>query len=110
MNSSLALGEMCENGESAQVNTTRASEYYLTAAEMLSPVGQWKVANAFEKGIGARKDTNRAVYYLKLCAGGGHEYAQYKYMELYTKAHGVERPRALKCGALDSEEDAFLLQ
>ena len=88
-----ALGSMFEAGDGVEASVRLSSRYYLSAADKLSQVGQWKVANQFECGRGLAKNVKRAVYYYKLCANSGHIGAQRKTLSYYMAGHGLERPR-----------------
>ena len=89
----VAMGEIFEYGDGVTASIIQANKYYMGAADRLSSIGQWKVANAFENGIGIKKNIHRAVHYFRLSANSGNVRAQQKSVTYYMKGHGVERPR-----------------
>ena len=89
----IAMGEIFEHGDGVTASIIKANKYYLGAADRLSPIGQWKVATAFENGIGIKKNIYRAVHYFRLCANSGNVRAERKSTMYYMKGYGVERPR-----------------
>lgn len=85
-----ALGLMFEIGEGVRACAERSTSYYLSAAKMLSQVGQRKAACALEGGIGHVEDVQRAVYLFKMCANSGHEGAQQKTFQYYMVWNDLE--------------------
>ena len=89
----VAIGEIFEHGDGVTDSFIKTSKYYLGAADLLSSIGQWKVATALENGTGVKRNIRSAVCYFKLSANSGNVRSQGKSMTYYMKRHGVDRSR-----------------
>ncbi|XP_062250096.1 death ligand signal enhancer [Platichthys flesus] len=86
-------------------NYDQAFTCFLAAAEQGYNKAQFNVAVCYEKGRGVSKDKEKALYYYRQAAAGGHTQAQYRYAKLLLTSRGHQGPEDLNT-AVDLLEQA----
>ncbi|CAK6956603.1 death ligand signal enhancer [Scomber scombrus] len=77
--------------ESAKTeNYEDAFTCFLAAAQQGYCKAQFNTGVCYEKGRGVRKDMEKALYYYKQAAVGGHKEAQYRYAKLLLTSRGQQ--------------------
>uniref|UniRef100_A0A1A7Y209 KIAA0141 n=1 Tax=Iconisemion striatum TaxID=60296 RepID=A0A1A7Y209_9TELE len=77
-----------ENAKSE--NYEEAFTCFLAAAQQGYNKAQFNTGVCYEKGRGVHKNRDKALYYYKLAAVGGHKQAQYRYAKLLLASRGVQ--------------------
>uniref|UniRef100_A0A1A8DQK8 KIAA0141 n=1 Tax=Nothobranchius kadleci TaxID=1051664 RepID=A0A1A8DQK8_NOTKA len=71
-------------------NYEEAFTCFLAAAQQGYSKAQFNTGVCYEKGRGVRKDRDKALFYYKLAAVGGHKQAQYRYAKLLLTSRGQQ--------------------
>ncbi|XP_047441811.1 death ligand signal enhancer isoform X2 [Mugil cephalus] len=78
---------------------------FLAAAKQGYSKAQFNTGVCYEKGRGVNKDVEKALYYYRLAALGGHKQAQYRYAKLLLTSRGQQSLEELDL-AIDLLEQA----
>ncbi|XP_034454815.1 death ligand signal enhancer [Hippoglossus hippoglossus] len=86
-------------------NYDQAFSCFLAAAEQGYNKAQFNVGVCYEKGRGVSQDKEKALYYYRQAAAGGHTQAQYRYAKLLLTSRGHQGSEELNT-AIDLLEQA----
>ncbi|MDP1785068.1 MAG: tetratricopeptide repeat protein [Sulfuricurvum sp.] len=83
-----ALGTMYYNGQGAERNFTKSTEYYAVAAEAGILPAQVSAGFAYANSMGVPEDFDKAAYFLKMAVVQGEPAAKVTLAEIYAKGFG----------------------